>query len=151
MKAATKEFLEFGAIALGIGAVVLFIAKGTGQGQATNAADTSVNAPPNYLDYNQNNPNAQAGTSLASVGALQNGNPSSGIASCSCGGSSTTLFSGAQAFSDALDSQLSGFLNIYQENIMSQFPDYVSQFFNNQSGADMSANSVNQFNAVGSA
>lgn len=124
-----KDWLEIGAIVLG-GAGVLWLLNR--DQAATASGDTGASNLPSYLAYNQPNYNAVPATSLPTIGT--GGSDGASTASCACGGQSTFMFSGAPAYVQSLYNNANDFLTQYEQDINSQFPTFVSQFFNDQAG-----------------
>lgn len=145
-----KEAIELGAIVLGAAALAYFVFKSAGPSQqASDAVANSLPQPaqPNYLTYNLNNPNSVPATNLAKVPTYSaSGEPSP---TCSCGtGAANVYYSSSQAWQQSLQDQLGGFLSDYENQVQSQFPDFVSQFFNNTYGVQAETASQTKFASV---
>lgn len=144
MNESMKVALQVGA--LGVGGLILYgLVSGYGAdgGAGGEGVGTSTSTPtPSYLSYNQ--PNLDDIPATDQSGAMPS---SAGFAgpTCSCGGSSLTTFSGSQAFEDSLNNSLGDLVDTYQANVLGQFPSYVTQFFNDTQGAELSTQSQTTF------
>lgn len=144
-----SDWYEIGAVALGGAALFFILSRGGGQ-NATTGTGLDL-TPPNYLTYNANVPDSTPGNNLAGV-AQNAGYPGGGSQpGCSCGSSSQDLpaYSSVNDFANTLNEQLDGLATDYSNAILSQVPDYVSQYFNNQQAFAQATVAQSQFASLG--
>jgi len=144
-----SEWLQVGAVAVAGLALVWFLSRSNHATTTDGSSALSIPAP-NYLTYNQQSPATAAQTDLPTVGTSTSSSGSGSAPSCGCGGGGNQSFYASNAaFANSLEGNINGFLQNYEENIMSQFPDYVSQFFNNPQALAEDAVAQTQFASLG--
>lgn len=143
-----KEWLEIGALALG--AVSLWLVMSRGQMSGSTSQGETQSVPPNYLSYNQNNPNGIPLSNVSPIAANQLNDTTGGPLCQSCA-DTAIQFSGVSQFETALQNSLGDLLNTYNDNVLSEFPDYVAQFFNNNQGQGEDYAAVTRFAQLGAA
>jgi len=115
-----ETLLEIGVIGAGVVALVLFL-----RPQAPPVANATSQVP-SYLSYNQNTPNSLMGN-LPQIGSVSPGGGHQ--PTCSCGGGNISFAPDLQTWADNLANSLTGYVQEYEQNVFSQVPEYVSQFF----------------------
>lgn len=142
-----KQWLEIGGVGVAIVALLVLLNRGGVTGVAP-AIPTQPQTP-NYLKYNQSNPDNLPLSNVPGLGGPSNTN---GGAPLTCGGQAPLIsFTGDPQFEQVLTSSLTTVVDNYQAAVLAATPDFVRQFFNNTVGTSEYESSINDFQRFGGA
>lgn len=153
MKIDRKHLLELGFIALA--AIALFFVFFRGRNVAPAATqDASGNTAiepgrafgSEYYIYNypqiEGPPSGNINPANSAVVSQTTGGP---LPTCGCAGGTQGEFPSVTRFANYLSDQLSGFVQSYQDNVLSTVPDWFGQYINNSTGAALSRSAATFF------
>lgn len=141
-----KEWIELGALALGGLALFIILNRGGSSSPVPSNADTGSSTTPNYLSYNQGGNSPPTDNNALNLPAFAGSNGGA----CNCGSTANIItFADNGSFAQTLGQGLGIDLQAYESNVLSQFPDYVRQFFNAKNAADLAEQASTRFASLG--